>query len=187
MRLPFLMCSLLLFSVGMAFAQDTNFVSGPQYLINGPAQYARSISTPSMSLPGPALAVGASNATGDLVAGSQDRIVPTSQPDAAPRVDLFPIYYGKLSGTAPETLSGTSDAMEMGAAEIRIGVPSAESARLPASIVDTGGLLFTTVQALRERGYGVGIVELAAFEKTHSRHAGRVYTNADIERLHDGG
>lgn len=172
MRLSLLLCALVVVSTGMAFSQDTNFASGPQYLMTtGSSRYARSISTPSISLSGPALQLGASSATDGLVAGSQDRVVPPSQPDAPPHIDLFPMYYGTAW-----------------AGEFKISLPPAEStAPLPASIAGSQTLEFTTVQALRERGYGVTIVELAGFEKAHAKRASRIYTNADIEQLHNGG
>ena len=44
----------------------------------------------------------------------------------------------------------------------------------------------TTVQALRERGYGITLAEAAAYDKTRTRHATHVYTNADTNRLHGG-
>jgi hypothetical protein len=172
MRIPLLLYPLFVLSVGMAFSQDTNFANGPQYLMTaGSPQYARPISTPSMSLSALPLQVGATNATDGLVTGPQNGTVSRSQPDAPPQVDLFPIYYGTAW-----------------AGEFKISLPPAESVTpLPASIADTGAWQFTTAQALRERGYGVTIVEFAAYEKAHAQHASRVYTNADIERLHDGG
>jgi ribosomal protein L3 len=57
---------------------------------------------------------------------------------------------------------------------------------LPVTILDTGVWQVTTAQALRERGYGVTLVEAAAYGKARVRHATHVYTNADIERLHSG-
>jgi hypothetical protein len=47
-------------------------------------------------------------------------------------------------------------------------------------------LQLTTVQALRARGYGVTFVEAAAYGRAQTRRANRVYTNADIDRLHSG-
>ena len=41
-----------------------------------------------------------------------------------------------------------------------------------------------TPQALRERGYGVTLPEAAARQKARIRPGTRVYTNADIDRLH---
>src|SRR6202035_701944 len=96
MRVP-LFCTLLILSaLGMAFGQDTNFAQGPQYLMNqGSPLLARPISTPSLSLNGPSLEVGASNATADLTAGAGSQNVVPPSPDRLPAVNLFPIYYGE--------------------------------------------------------------------------------------------
>jgi hypothetical protein len=168
-------CTLLLLSTaGMAFAQDTNFATGPQYLMNpgsnnGSPFFTRPISTPSLSLVGPPLEIGASNATEGLVAGADDR-TESLQPESQSR-DVFPVYYG-----APPT----------SVVEISFPQASGESTppELPASILDTGVWQITTVQALRERGYGVTLVEAAVYGKAHAGHATHTYTNADIDRLH---
>lgn len=70
-------CVLLLLSaLGIALGQDTNFSAGPQYLLNyGSPQFARPISTPSMSFTERPLEVGASNATGVLIAGAENQTV----------------------------------------------------------------------------------------------------------------
>ncbi len=54
---------------------------------------------------------------------------------------------------------------------------------LPTNILDTGVEQTTTVQVLHERGYGVSLPQAAAQMKARLRPAGRVYTNADIDRL----
>jgi hypothetical protein len=173
-------CMLLVLSaLGMAFAQDTNFATGPQYLMNSDPtnqaspRFARPISTPSLSLTGPPLEVGASNATEGLVAGAENRNVLRPQPDSLPTVDLFPIYYG---------------APPVSVIEISFPEYSSEpfSSELPASILDTGVRQITTAQALRERGYGVTLAEAAAYGKAQTRRAARLYTNADIYRLRSG-
>jgi hypothetical protein len=152
---------LVLSALGTALGQDTNFPSGPQYLMkSGSPLFARPISTPSISLSGPPLEVGASDATGVLVAGAVDQNVLPPSPAALPKIDLFPIYYG--------------------------GSPASVNP-LPASIVDTGVSQVTTAHALRERGYGVTLAEGATYAKAQTRHATRVYTNADIDRLHNSG
>jgi hypothetical protein len=166
------LCSMLVLSAfGIAFGQDTNFPSGPQYLMNGSPTFARSISTPSMTLTDPPLQVGASNATGVLIAGAENQTVLPTNPAAQPSIDLFPIFYGTPAASV-----------------IEISSPSEPSSdQLPASILDTGVGEITTAQALRERGYGVTIVEGAAYGRAQTRRAARVYTNADIDRLHSGG
>jgi len=159
--------------LGAGFGQDTNFSTGPRYLMNhGSPLFARPISTPSLSLSAadPPLEVGASNATEGLIAGAGNRDVSVPSPGALPRVDFFYFYYG----TPPLSV-------------IEISFPEASSRReLPASILDTGVWQVTTAQALRERGYGVTLAEAAAYDKAHYRHATHVYTNADIDRLHGG-
>jgi len=171
------LCSMLflLSTLGIAFGQDTNFPSGPQYLMNGSSLFARSISTPSIALTDSPLQVGASNATGVLIAGAGDQTVLPPAADALPRTDLFPIYYG----TRQPIVIEISFAPELSSNEL-------SKNELPESILDTGVSEITTVETLRARGYGVTIVEGAAYGKTHTRRAARVYTNADIDRLHSG-
>jgi hypothetical protein len=171
-------CVLLVLSaVGMALGQDTNFPSGPQYLLNsdmtqnGSSFFVRSISTPSITLVSPPLEVGAGNATGILIAGAENQTVLPSTAVALPGIDLFPIFYGPPPASVIE-ISSSSE-------------PS--TSELPPSILDTGVWQMTTAQDFRERGYGVTLVEGAAYGKAHTRHATRVYTNADIDRLHSAG
>ncbi len=171
-----LVCSLLALSTGVCFAQnanrDTNFATGPQYLANGPALFARPISTPSMSISEPPLQTGASDATEatEGAAGAQNRTVSQSQPDAAPAVDLFPIYYGQPRISAIATASPEE--------------PSA--AQASATILETGTWQMTTARALRGLGYGETLVEASAQVKSQSRRTTRLYTNADIQRLRGG-
>ena len=169
MRVYFLSAAIVLMSIGMAFGQDTNFPNGPQYLMNGSPMFARSISTPSMSLAGPALEVGADNATGVMIAGADNQTVLPPAAVTLPRVDFFPVYYG----TSPASVVEVSLAEDFSGSE------------LPASILDNGVEQVTTVQLLRERGYGVNLAEAAQYGRAHSRHATRMFTNADIDRLHD--
>ena len=166
MRAHFLCTLLLLSTAALVFGQDTNFASGPQYLMNGSPLFARSIITPSLSLSGTTLGTGASNATEGMTAGA-DTQTASPQPPAEP--NLFTVYYGGPS---------TND-IEIGFAE-----PSSGSlTELPSSILDTGVSQITTAQAVRDRGYGVTVGVAAANEKAKARHAIRVYTNADIDRL----
>ncbi len=178
MRVSFSCVLLLLSALGIALGQDkdTNFPSGPQYLMtsdlikNGSPLFWRSISTPSMSFTEPPLEVGASNATDVLIAGAENQPVLPPDPDALPKIDLLPIFYGGRPASV-----------------IEISFPSEPSPdRLPASILDTGVSQMTTAQALRERGYGVTLAEGAAYGRAQIRHASRIYTNADIDRLHIG-
>jgi len=166
----------VLASRGAAFGQDSSFAAGPQYLMNhGSPLFARPISTPSMSLSGPSLEVGADNATGVLIAGAENQTVVPPSAVALPHVDFFPAYYGVTPAKV---------------IEIRFSAARDEQStrgELPASILDnTGVWQLTTAQALRERGYGVTLVEAGAYSKSLARHASHIYTNADIERLHSG-
>jgi hypothetical protein len=174
MRISFC-CIATVFALGAAlvsaFGQETNFANGPQYLMtSGSPLFAQSISTPSMSLSGPPLEVGADTATGDLIAGAENRTALPASAMTLPQVDLLPTYYGG----APASV-------------IEVGMNEASPhANLPASILDTGVWQLTTVQALRELGYGETLVEAAGFNKARIKRATRTYTNADVDRLHGG-
>jgi len=171
MRVSFCCTVLVLAFLGAAFGQDTNFASGPQYLMtHGSPLFARPISTPSMSLSGPPLELGASSATAGLTAGAENQTVTSRSATDLPFVDFFPIYYGVVP---------------VSVIEITFAKESERSFReLPSSILDTGVWEITTAEALRERGYGVTLAEGAEESKARGRHATHVYTNADIERLH---
>ena len=155
---------------GAAFAQETNFSVGPQYLMtSGSPLFAKSISTPSMSLSGPPLEVGADTATGDLLSGAQNQTSSPTSAVALPQVDL-----GSIDGGAPVSVVGVGM------------IEESSHASLPANILDTGVWQLTTVQSLRELGYGETLVEAAAFNKARMKRATRTYTNADVDRLHGG-
>src|SRR5260370_41480889 len=91
MRAPFFCARLVLSTAAFVIGQDTNFASVPQYLMNGSPLFARSISTPSLSLAGPPLDTGASNATEGLTAGADNQ---TASPRPPAEPNLFTIYYG---------------------------------------------------------------------------------------------
>src|ERR1039457_1730406 len=157
MRICFWFSLIVLSALGAAFGQDTNFATGPQYLMtHGSALFAQPISTPSLSLAGPPLGVGCSNATTELIAGAENQSASVPPSDSLPSVDLFPIYYGVVP---------------VGVIEISFREVSSPSRELPASILDTGVWQMTTAQALRERGYGVTLPEAAAYGKAHTGHA----------------
>jgi len=175
MRVTFLCTLLMIFTLGIAFGQDTNFSTGPQYLENsGSPLFARPISTPTMSFSTPPLEVGASNATGVLIAGAEDRTVVPPLAVAEPSIDLLPVLYG-----------------EHPASVIEIGFPSESTelsspTTLPIGIFDPGVGEMTTPQALRESGYGVSLPQAVAHIKARFRPAAHIYTNADIDRLPRG-
>jgi hypothetical protein len=172
MRVSFGCILLVLSALGMAFGQDTNFATGPQYLMNyGSPLFARSIVTPSLSLTSPPLEVGSSNATQGLTAGAENQTASLAQPNSLPAVDLFTIYYG----AAPASVIEISFPKASG---------SSSSPELPASFSENGVWQMTAAQTLRERGYGVTLPEAAAYSKEHAGHATHVYTNSDLDRLH---
>ena len=162
MRLATLFC-LLFAMAGINAAQDTNFPVGPQYLMtSGSPMFAQPIATPSLSLEAPLPPIPSIPEVGSVI-GNQPFI---ANPELRHEADLFPIYYGYSMTNVVE-------------------LTSAESTReLPESIIDVGVVRMMNVQSLRNWGYGVPLGEAAAFWKAHKPHATRVYTNADVERLH---
>jgi hypothetical protein len=188
MRLSRLLCLPLLFSA-ICFAQDvvqnqdTNFSAGPQYLVtSGSPLFLRSIATPSLSLaPVPA----------ETSSGAYAAAEPSAQALTAPLAPQFPnlltIYYkGPSASLAALTeAAGEGEVSERGASEIEISsTPASLSLSLPASITNVGVTEMLDPQSLRSRGYGLQPGETAAFWKTHKTPAQRVFTNADVERLH---
>ena len=171
MRVASRLLLLWLLAAGVAAGQDTNFATGPQYLMNyGSPIFLHPISTPSIAWQSPLLEVGASDARSGLSAGPENRTT-DSLPQPAPPADLSPIYYGEPAVSEVEiSFSGNEGEAELEA--------------LPASILDVGTWQMTTIEALHERGYGVSLAEAAAYWKTHPQHATHAYGNGDIERLH---
>lgn len=187
MRFSRLLC-LLFLSSGICVAQDviqnqdTNFPAGPQYLVTyGSPLFLHSIATPSLSLaPVPA----------ETSTGAYEVAEPSAQALSAPVAPQFPnlltIYYkGPSASLAAENESASEGEGQSGASEIEISSTPALSA-LPASITDVGVTEMLDPQSLRARGYGMDLGETAAFWKTHKAPAQRVFTNADVERLHGG-
>lgn len=66
-----------------------------------------------------------------------------------------------------------------------VQAPSRESASGPLTpkVFNTGITEMVTLNDLHARGIGISLGEYAAYWKTHSARAARVYTNADIEHL----
>jgi hypothetical protein len=159
MRVPFLCTLLVLSTATLVLGQDTNFANGPQYLMTGSPMFARSISTPTLSLEGPPLETGASNSTAGMIAGADTRTV-TPQPPAQP--NLFSIYYGPSAASV---------------IEISFAEPSAE---LPASLLDMGMGQTTTGRDLQDLSYRGTLGGAAGNQKAHAGRAIRVYTNADL-------
>ena len=178
MRLTTIFC-LLLTLTAIGAAQDTNFPVGPQYLVTVDSpMFLRPIATPSLSLSTPPPNVNAP--------ATEALPQPLSPTAGLPQPDLTRILWGPKEAEpkvgAPEV---TEPVVGENVAENVIEITSAEPPRpLPASIVDTGVTGMTTAQSLREFGYGVPLAETAQFWKTHKPHAPRIYTNADVQRLH---
>ncbi len=182
MRLASLFCTVLVLTVlvltGVSAAQDTNFSVGPQYLVTGSsAMFLRPIATPSLSLSAPLSPVPTTEALPE----------PSSPfAGAPPQPDLTRIFWGEPASaeksSEPVTENVTENATEN---ENVIELTSAQPSQpLPASFVDPGVTSMTNAQSLRMWGFGVPLGETAAFWKTHKPHAPRVYTNADVQRLH---
>ena len=87
-----------------------------------------------------------------------------------------------LAVTRVETVTGAPETNE-NLGEIEISSATL-SITLPPSLFETGVIGITTAQSLRERGVGAPLGDTASFWKTHKTHAPRVYTNADLQRLH---
>lgn len=166
MRILTFACLLLLLTVFSA-AQDTNFSTGPQYLLTGSPMLARPLTTPSISLDAPLPPVPPSSIAIPESATETPSTV-SSQPEQPP--DLFSVYYGAPSTSVVE-LSGAEGGEQ-------------SLASLPASIVDRGVTGIVDAQALLSMGYGVPLAEAARYARAHKVPAAHVYTNADIRRLH---
>lgn len=167
MRLVIL--SILLTLAGFCAAQDTNFSSGPQYLITQPSTlFLHSIATPSLSFQSEAVPapVAAPAGVPEPVSISQVEETPAPLPTG---INLARIYWGPFPDIAQQ------------ASDIEItssGLPNS----LPASITDTGTTAIVDAQSLRQQGYGMSLGETAAFWKAHAAHASHTYTNKDVER-----
>ncbi len=163
MRLASSFC-LLFTLMGISAAQDMSFSAGPQYLMtSGDPAFARSIATPTLSLDTPLPPIPSLPEVGPVVV-DQPYIPNPVLEQLGP--DLFPIYYGYPMPSVVESVSTE---------------PPRE---LPASLVDPGVTGTTNAQSLRESGYGAPLGDIGAYWKIHRPHAPRVYTNADVERLH---
>lgn len=156
-----LLCVLVL----PAAAQDTNFPSGPQYLMtNSSPLFARQISTPSLSFPTeleqPTDHTGSETLQQEYV---QDQLN-----------ELPPLNYYLLDYAPPI----------LGVAEV--GSPNSanqETQELPPNFFDTGIGQMLTPQQMRQMGYGLTLAQAAAQAREHKTAPTHVYTNEDIERL----
>ncbi len=192
----------LLILVGISFAQDTNFLVGPQYLVTtSNTMLLRPIATPSLSL------------GGETLAGTAEVPRVVEPPAFAPLetiIYLNNVYWGdhkaeevvarrleppsmapeqtqwymnavaNQAQPAPKTPTEVAESPTLAnAIELSGGaIPS----NLPSSLMDTGVTGMTTPQSLLHRGYGVSLGEIAAYWKAHKRQASRVLTNQDVHR-----
>ena len=173
MRLGTIFC-LLLALTAISAAQDTNFPEGPQYLVtsNSP-MFLRPIATPSLSLSAPPQSLNAPT--------TEALPEPPSPTAGLPQPDLTRILWGEPKEAEPASAENVAKNVTETVIEITSTAPPRA---LPASIVDTGVTGMTTAQSLREFGYGLPLAETAQFWKTHKPHSPRIYTNADVQRLH---
>lgn len=149
-------------------AQDTNFSTGPQYLITGQStMFLHSIETPSLSF-GPSSAPAPPVTTEDV---SASQVVETPPP-LPPNADLTGILWGEPSTSA---LAEASSEIELSGAET--------PRNLPAGFLDVGVTAVVTDQTLREQGYGISLGEVAAYWKAHASKPAHTYTNRDVERV----
>lgn len=203
---------LLLVLTGLSFAQDTNFSTGPQYLITTSSPlFLRSISTPSLSLGEVQPATTALAETQTVLAQEMPASSTTNQTylsdvywgdHSASEVDARRLVTPSLSpsqmeintvatateaetSAAPERLAEVSPPASEGSSVIEISSGTLPS-NLPASIFDPGVTGAVTEQSLRDRGYGMPLGDVAAYWEAHKGSAVRVFTNHDIEGLHGG-
>jgi hypothetical protein len=175
MRLAGLFLLSMVFAA-VSFAQDTNFASGPQYLVTTSSPlFLRPIATPSLSLN--VAPVNTFAATEEEVA-TESPVVSSSVPAQA-QLDLARVYWGD---DWVRHVTGQNASTNPSESEIEITSPQTTPA-LPASIVEAGVTRITDEPSLRASGYGLTLGEVSAYWKAR-RSAPRVYTNADIARLH---
>lgn len=159
MRLTHL-CFLFLVVTGIfAAAQDTNFSSGPQYLVTASSgSLLRPIATPTLFLDAPLPPVEPPlNFLPSVANQSSD-----SAPPPQIQLSLFPIFYGYPASSDIELTS-----------EVPREVPPSLG----------GFITITDAESLRARGYGMTLGAVAAYWKARKPHAPHVYTNADLLRL----
>ncbi|HEV2402329.1 MAG TPA: hypothetical protein VGS27_35700 [Candidatus Sulfotelmatobacter sp.] len=198
---------LLLAFAGTCFAQDTNFSTGPQYLVtNGSPLFNQSIATPSLTF---SSAIHDPYVTQSELASS----LITSAVKAPASVDVYmgDVMWGmhppsEILAHRVDTPSLTADqtayfvyatatytetpqpqpptvpvATELNPMVIEITSP-ALPVNLPASIFDPGVTAFANAPSLLARGYGLSLGEVARYWKSHKHQAPRVLTNQDVPR-----
>jgi hypothetical protein len=142
-------------------------------MTSGSPLFARAISTPSISLASPPLEVGATAATDGLIPGAATHSQEPPNPDAPPSIDFFPIFYGSPT-PPPQTI------------EISFAETSSSQVPIPPSILQDGLGPMIIVEARRAEDADLTLPEAAAYLRMQPRPSPRLYTNADILRLHQG-
>jgi len=190
--------------VGFSFAQDTNFSTGPQYLVTTASpMLLRPIATPSLALGETqpvAVSAGANETTGEQTA-----------PSSASPSDSFlgGVYWGEhksteivgrrletpsmapsdtawyMNSVASQSVSAlttvSAEAAEVSSGSSVIQLSGAQlPSNLPSSILDVGVTGTASTQSLLARGYGLPLGDVAAFWKSHKRSTPRVFTNSDV-------
>jgi len=171
MRLSRMACLLLILS-GFCLAQDTNFSTGPQYLMNfGSPLFLQPITTPSLSLSAPAAPI---PAPVPAAPAENNAETVTTPPATQIHTDLPDIYWGeRTSGNPAENVS-------------EIELSSHQPASLPSDFVHVGVWQMVDAQALEAAGYDISLGQAAEYWKAHKTPVPHVYSNADIARLHKG-
>jgi hypothetical protein len=169
---------LLLLMAGISAAQniDTNFSTGPQYLITGQSTiFLHSIETPSLSF-GPSSAI-APPVTTEPIEAAQVVETPSPLPSG---VNLTSIYWGaRESGQqSSDQTTGKMSEIELSGAQPAQPLPAS---LLSADVVNVGVTVIGDVQALHEQGYGVSLADSAAYWKAHKGRASHTFTNKDVE------
>jgi hypothetical protein len=162
----------LIAAAGVCSAQESNFSTGPQYLMIGSPMFLRPIATPTLSL--------SETPAAPALPATEAAVAPeTYAPAAALPVPagLSRVYWGSRDASESASAAATETTSVI---EVSGTVPP----NLPASIFNAGVEETVDAQSLRERGYGVTVSEASSFWKTHKPHAVRTFTNRDVERLH---
>jgi hypothetical protein len=150
---------------GSARAQDTNFSTGPQYLMTfGSRIFAQSIATPSLTWDN-ATPFGTTSSSITESAPEEFYQAVASNLDAQRQTALMSIYYGPPAAASAPPTEG-SEEPTTGTATVEVGIASVPDA-----------------QTLRRRGYGVTLPEAASLLRTGAARANHVYTNDALERL----
>jgi hypothetical protein len=165
---------LFLTVAGSVAAQDTNFSTGPQYLVTqGSPLFARPISTPSISLETQMQQPAEHDAGGKPLV--ETGIPPAqAQSDQQPPVKFSSLYYGtSVASSVPQPVPES---------ELEPTFPQQTSKR----IFESGVAELLDPQALRRLERGASLAEEVSRWKNLKITSPHTYTNEDIERLRQG-